>query len=235
LTAQLTASKEELTTAIEIDASVAVSAVDATDMPVDTRLLEALITQGERESAESAKPAMDSRRKYGPTIDGNSLWRVANNFATANRELSFYQWMYGIWKVNPLAFTHSNMHQLKVGELILVPLESEVKAISHAEAYRTYAEHMALMQPDTLSIETVFVTDAIVASTVPRMVGQAVTEEPPVTPALVLIDMVGNSTVADPSATASATELKQGDVVIDLIDTIIYPGPIRTYRRRNRV
>jgi len=86
------------------------------------------------------------RREYGPTIDGNSIWRVARATATDNRELSIYQWMYAIWNVNPHAFTRNNMHRLKMGEILNIPLENEVGAASHSEAWRAYSSQMAMLQ-----------------------------------------------------------------------------------------
>jgi len=91
---------------------------------------------------------------YGPTIDGNSLWRVANNVQTSRNATSIYQWMYGIWEANPSAFMQSNMHLLKIGELIVVPPERKINGISRALAFQTNFDHLALIQSAT-PVETV--------------------------------------------------------------------------------
>jgi pilus assembly protein FimV len=108
---------------------------------------------------------------YGPTIDGNSLWRVANNVQTSRNATSIYQWMYGIWEANPSAFMQSNMHQLKIGELIVVPPERKINGISRALAFQTYSDHLALIQ-STTPVETVK-TDII---PVPEEKKESVTE-----------------------------------------------------------
>ncbi len=108
---------------------------------------------------------------YGPTIDGNSLWRVANNVQTSRNATSIYQWMYGIWEDNPSAFMQSNMHQLKIGELMVVPPERKINGISRALAFQTNSDHLALIQSATL-VETVK-TDII---PVPEEKKESVTE-----------------------------------------------------------
>ena len=108
---------------------------------------------------------------YGPTIDGNSLWRVANNVQTSRNATSIYQWMYGIWEANPTAFMQSNMHQLKIGEIIVVPHERKINGISRALAFQTYSDHQALIQSAT-PVETVK-TDII---PVPEKKKESVTE-----------------------------------------------------------
>ncbi|MEE8289223.1 MAG: FimV/HubP family polar landmark protein [Nitrosomonadaceae bacterium] len=108
---------------------------------------------------------------YGPTIDGNSLWRVANNVQTSRNATSIYQWMYGIWEANPSAFMQSNMHQLKIGELIVVPPEQKINGISRALAFQIYSDHLALLQSAT-HVETVK-TDII---PVPEEKKESVTE-----------------------------------------------------------
>jgi FimV-like protein len=87
----------------------------------------------------------EPRLEYGPTIDGNSIWRVARAVATDNHDLTIYQWMYAIWNANPQAFTGDNMHRLNMGELLSIPLEQEVAATSHTVAWRTYSKQMSLL------------------------------------------------------------------------------------------
>jgi len=86
------------------------------------------------------------QRKYGPTIDGNSIWRVARAVATDNPDLTIYQWMYAIWNSNPEAFTRNNMHRLKLKEVLDIPFEDQVAATSHSAAWRAYSEQMAVVQ-----------------------------------------------------------------------------------------
>jgi FimV-like protein len=82
--------------------------------------------KNEDPASEFSSEIIEQRREYGPTIDGNSIWRVARAVATDNRELTIYQWMYGIWKANPRAFARSNMHRMNMQELLSIPLEREI-------------------------------------------------------------------------------------------------------------
>lgn len=118
-------------------------------LPVAVAAPENTVT--ERPADEAAANAGDSnaielRREYGPTINGNSIWRVARAVATDNRELTIYQWMYAIWNANPRAFSRDNMHRLNLGEVLSVPFEDEVATNTHRVAWRAYSEQMAMLQ-----------------------------------------------------------------------------------------
>jgi FimV-like protein len=108
---------------------------------------ESEIGKSEGLASEVADEIAEQRREYGPTIDGNSIWRVARAVSTDNGELTIYQWMYGIWKANPQAFSRSNMHRLNMGELLSIPLEREIAETSHLQSWRTYSSQMAMLQP----------------------------------------------------------------------------------------
>lgn len=94
----------------------------------------------------STADALEQPRIYGPTIDGNSIWRVARAVATDNPELNIYQWMYSIWKSNPSAFYRSNMHRLNMGEVLRIPLEREVAEVTRSQAWRTYSDQMTMFE-----------------------------------------------------------------------------------------
>jgi pilus assembly protein FimV len=115
--------------------------------------------------------AIEPHREYGPTINGNSIWRVARAVATDNRELTIYQWMYAIWNVNPEAFTRDNMHRLNMGEILSIPLEHEVGAMSHSEAWRAYSNQLAMLQTAAPASVSAAI-DAPVERTQPEMVKQ---------------------------------------------------------------
>jgi len=159
---------------------------------------------------------------------GNSIWRVARKVATGSKELSIYQWMYGLWKANPQAFTRSNMHRLKIHELISVPFEWEVMEISRSEAYQTYARHLAKMEVTTQARETVAGGDPepiVVVEPVQQVVTEklvfeelAVTavEGPPATAAVVNMEKTGTSLVVNASRTPAVEVLNEGEVNLDL-------------------
>ncbi|MCZ6486629.1 MAG: hypothetical protein O6703_00430, partial [Gammaproteobacteria bacterium] len=108
------------------------------------------------ESVQSAvgSSAIEPRREYGPTINGNSIWRVARAVATDNGELTIYQWMYAIWNTNPQAFTRDNMHRLNMDEVLSIPLEDEVAATPHLTAWRAYSTQMSMLSVSVPATDT---------------------------------------------------------------------------------
>ena len=115
---KLNSPAEETTTSVPDEISESVSEPIDTNLPITPSVAETAITPSENHTGELDSSTTESRREYGPTENGNSIWRVANKVATESKELSVYQWMYGIWKANPQAFTRSNMHRLKIDEFI---------------------------------------------------------------------------------------------------------------------
>ena len=111
------------------------------------------IIESETVTSEFSGEVPEQRREYGPTIDGNSIWRVARAVSTDDKDLTIYQWMYGIWKANPQAFTRSNMHRLNMEELLSIPLEREIAETSHSLAWRAYSSQMTMLQPSAKTRE----------------------------------------------------------------------------------
>lgn len=109
----------------------------------------------------STVDGLEQRRVYGPTVDGNSIWRVARAVATDNPELNIYQWMYSIWKSNPSAFYRSNMHRLNMGEVLKIPHEREVSEVTRSEAWRIYNDQK------TMLAEVLRTPDSVVGDMVP--------------------------------------------------------------------
>jgi len=173
-----------------------------------------------------------SRQQYGPVVNGDSVWRVAKNVATENKELSIYQWMYGIWQVNPQAFSRLNMHRIKLGALINIPFELEIKEISHPEAYQTYTRHLAMMEHANQDRQTAAddnaVPDAVVESMSKIGNEKLAFEQIPVTadeaPAtstrLGSIERVESPAVSNSSDRPAAEVLNEAEVVLNLLKNL---------------
>ena len=101
---------------------------------------------GESAGSRGSSDAVRPRSEYGPTINGNSIWRVARAVATDNRELTLYQWMYAIWDANPQAFAGDNMHRLNMDEVLGIPSADEVVETTHSMAWRAYSSQMSMLQ-----------------------------------------------------------------------------------------
>ena len=225
---QLNPPVEEIITSVPDENSAIVSDPVATNHSANSSVIETDLTRSEYHTGEPGSPIAETRRKYGPTVSGNSIWRVARKVATGSKELSIYQWMYGLWKANPQAFTRSNMHRLKIHELISVPFEWEVMEISRSEAYQTYTRHLAKMEVTTQAGETVAGGDPepiVVVEPVQQVVTEklvfeelAVTavEGPPATAAVVNMEKTGTSLVVNALRTPAVEVLNEGEVNLDL-------------------
>jgi len=158
----------EATARVIGDAPKTASNSNATNLEVIASEPDPNIINGDSPPTKPVSSNKYSRQQYGPVVNGDSVWRVAKNVSTENKELSIYQWMFGIWQGNPQAFSRSNMHRIKMGGLINVPFEREIKEISHSEAYQTYTRHLAMMEPATPDRQTAVddnaVPDAVVES-----------------------------------------------------------------------
>jgi len=227
---QLKAPVEEVTASTPDENPGSVFEPIATNLPAASSVAETAVTRSDNHTGEPARRAMEPRQQYGPITEGDSIWRVAKKVAAGSRELSIYQWMYGIWIANPRAFNRSNMHRLKIHELINVPFEGEVAEISRSKAYQTYARHLALLQPSTESREIVVEDDPVprtVVESVPEVedvklvfekLPVVAVEKPPVTTAVVNIEKAGTPVVVNPSHTPAVEVLNEGEVILDLLE-----------------
>jgi FimV-like protein len=200
--------------------------------PATSPVVETAVTSSDNHTGEPVTPATEARRQYGPIVDGDSIWRVAKKVATGSKELSIYQWMYGIWKANPQAFARSNMHRLRTNEFIGVPYEREIAAIPWAEAYQTYTRHLALFETAIETVETVADDDPAprtVVESAPEVERErlafeelpvAVVEKPPVTTAAVNIEKAATPVVVNSSNNPAIEVLNEGEVILDLLEVL---------------
>ncbi len=70
---------------------------------------------------------------YGPTTSSDTLWSIASNMRPDN-SISVNQMMLALLKANPDAFINQNINGLKKGQILRAPNESEMRALSNAEA-----------------------------------------------------------------------------------------------------
>ena len=81
-------------------------------------------------------------QKFGPVIDGQSLWRVARRINKA-MGVSIDQMMWGLYRANPTAFTTSSVESLQVGSILEIPSESFVREVTEMQAVRLLAGQQA--------------------------------------------------------------------------------------------
>ena len=87
-----------------------------------------------REAPPQAVPgeAIARDRSYGPTHKGDTLWKIASHYASSANEIN--PLMMAIVDANPGAFIGGNAHRLLPGQVLRLPDQAAVDAISNAEA-----------------------------------------------------------------------------------------------------
>ncbi|VAW97490.1 hypothetical protein MNBD_GAMMA23-944 [hydrothermal vent metagenome] len=75
---------------------------------------------------------------YGITKKSDNLWSIASRMK--GDDVTVYQVMMALLKSNPNAFTDSNIHRLKVGQVLRIDDPSLITAISKEQAAQDYME-----------------------------------------------------------------------------------------------
>jgi pilus assembly protein FimV len=126
----------EFSQAVESETSTPVSTIEDPDH---------LVTYGEAyedfansntttATAPSYTPSVDyAGGDYGPTTGSDTLWSIASEMRP-DRSVSVNQMMLALLRANPDAFINQNINGLKRGQILRMPNESEMNALSNAEA-----------------------------------------------------------------------------------------------------
>ncbi|CAB1276250.1 type IV pilus assembly protein FimV [Candidatus Nitrosacidococcus tergens] len=69
---------------------------------------------------------------YGPTSSSDTLWIIARKLLPSHSPITIQQMMLALQKTNPEAFFRGNINSLKVGEMLQIPSEEEILAITSA-------------------------------------------------------------------------------------------------------
>ncbi len=73
--------------------------------------------------------------KFGPVLEGQSLWRVARRI-NESMGVSIDQMMWALYRANPSAFTGSDVSTLQAGSILTIPDESFVREVTELGAVR---------------------------------------------------------------------------------------------------
>jgi len=91
--------------------------------------------------ATSYTPNVDySGGDYGPTTGSDTLWSIASEMRP-DSSVSVNQMMLALLRANPDAFINQNINNLKRGQILRMPNESEMNALSNAEALSEAQSH----------------------------------------------------------------------------------------------
>lgn len=86
-------------------------------------------------SPTSAPNVSHSGGDYGPTTSSDTLWSIASE-ARPNSSISVNKMMMALLRANPDAFIDGNINGLKRGQILRMPNESEINALSNVEALK---------------------------------------------------------------------------------------------------
>ena len=73
--------------------------------------------------------------KFGPVLEGQSLWRVARRI-NESMNVSIDQMMWALFRENPQAFSTDNVNSLQSGSILTIPEESFVREVTELGAVR---------------------------------------------------------------------------------------------------
>ncbi|MDZ4730546.1 MAG: FimV/HubP family polar landmark protein [Xanthomonadales bacterium] len=90
-------------------------------------------TGGQFTSDSGAEESVSDESVYGPVQSGDTLWRIASNWADSSGA-SVNQVMLAIQRNNPQAFINNNINLLKRGAILRMPGSGDISAISSAAA-----------------------------------------------------------------------------------------------------
>ena len=94
---------------------------------------QASATQSETEPVRTSEQDMTAVGSYGPTVRGDSLWKIAS--ANKPSSVTMNQMMVAMLRINPNAFFEDNINALKRGAILRIPEERQIQALSVARAF----------------------------------------------------------------------------------------------------
>ncbi|WP_313203453.1 FimV/HubP family polar landmark protein [Pseudomonas sp.] len=103
-------------------------------------LLDQAKAQGQQPAAGNVNPATSSAGSY-TTKRRDTLWQIAARNTQGGG--SVQQTMIAIQALNPDAFIGNNINQLKVGQVLRLPVQQQIQSIPQGEANREVAEQYA--------------------------------------------------------------------------------------------
>jgi pilus assembly protein FimV len=86
------------------------------------------------ETAAPAAAASYTGGDYGPTQQNDTLWSIASRMRP-NDSVSVQQMMLALYRTNPEAFINNNINGLRRGQILRVPPESELAAMTREQAF----------------------------------------------------------------------------------------------------
>ncbi|WP_275937821.1 FimV/HubP family polar landmark protein, partial [Salinivibrio sp. HTSP] len=113
---------------IAVAGVLAVALVSVSTVPVEAAIR--ILGPQDEMAAETASPqptpAVASAQQYGPTGANETLWSIATQMRP-NTQVSVYQTLGAIFRLNTDAFTNNNIHSLQPGSTLVMPTLAQIE------------------------------------------------------------------------------------------------------------
>ncbi|MDP1770851.1 MAG: FimV/HubP family polar landmark protein [Methylobacter sp.] len=91
-------------------------------------------------SAQAHANGPSTEGQYGPTLENDTLWSVAER-ARGQNDISVEQMMLALYEANPHAFYKGNVHALMAGKMLNIPERSVALKLSRNQALAEFNQH----------------------------------------------------------------------------------------------
>lgn len=108
---------------------------------------ETLDTSASDIASNSYSSANSFQEETYTTERGDVLWRIANRVRPTD-EVNIYQTLLALQQLNPQAFVNANVNRLKVGQVLRLPTDADVRANSPAHARQEIAEQIRVWEEE---------------------------------------------------------------------------------------
>ena len=103
------------------------------EQPGDTVAQSSPVPAAERDW-NAVRATVSETRNYGPVVEFDTLWSLARELRP-DTSVSIQQMMLALLRTNPDAFSYGNINWLKKDEVLWIPNDFELQALSASEAY----------------------------------------------------------------------------------------------------
>ena len=103
------------------------------EQPVDTVAQSFPVPDVERDW-NAVRATVSETRNYGPVVQFDTLWSLARELRP-DTSVTIQQMMLALLRTNPDAFSYDNINWLKKDDILWMPNDFELKALSASEAY----------------------------------------------------------------------------------------------------
>ncbi|MFK8020038.1 MAG: FimV/HubP family polar landmark protein [Pseudomonadales bacterium] len=124
-----------------------------------------VVAQGD--TVSSYTPSAVAQDETYTTERGDVLWRIANRVRPAD-DVSIYQTLLALQQLNPSAFVNNNVNRLKVGQVLRIPAESDVRSNGGDAARREIIDQIRVWEEEKGAVRQLDARPEASSSNVPK-------------------------------------------------------------------